>query len=208
MKSKMIQAPYLKSGDQIYILSTARKISKEELQPAIQEFESWGLKVVLGESIEAEENQLAGSDEVRLKDINKAIHDDQVKAIICARGGYGTVRIVDGIDWEQLKSHPKWICGYSDVTTIHSTANRQGIQTIHSTMPVNFSSNTSESLQTLKSALFGEEVYYSSFPFDVHRSGRMEGELVGGNLSILYSLLGSPSCIHTSGKVLFIEDLD
>lgn len=204
----MIEAPYLNSGDSVYILSTARKITQEELDFSIKTLESWGLYVILGDSIGAEDNQFAGSDEVRINDFNKAVHDPNVKAIICARGGYGTVRIVDHLDWDHLLVNPKWICGYSDVTTIHSTAHNKGIQTIHSTMPVNFKTNSEEALTTLKSALFGVEIDYSSFPYKVHRTGKMEGQLIGGNLSIIYSLLGSPSCIDTKGKILFIEDLD
>ena len=204
----MIQAPYLNSGDSVYLLSTARKITLEELTFSIKTLKYWGLNVVIGDTIGAEDNQFAGTDQVRINDFNKALHDPKIKAIVCARGGYGTVRIVDHLDWGHLLENPKWICGYSDVTTIHSTANLCGVKTIHSTMPINFETNTVESLTTLKSALFGQNIDYSSFPYKVHRRGKMEGELIGGNLSIIYSLLGSPSCVDTKRKILFIEDLD
>lgn len=205
---EMITPPHLKAGDSIYILSTARKITKEELQPAITELESWGLNVTLGKTIEAEEHQFAGNDELRAADFNSAIHDDNVKAILCGRGGYGSVRIVDEIDWNHLQQNPKWITGYSDVTTIHCHAHNKGIKTIHSTMPINFNNNSKESWSTLKSALFGEDLDILKYPHKVHRSGEVKGEIIGGNLSIIYSLLGSPSGIDTKGKILFIEDLD
>lgn len=205
---EMITPPHLKPGDSIYILSTARKISKEELQPAIHELESWGLKVILGDTIEAEDHQFAGNDSLRTDDFNKAIHNNDVKAILCARGGYGSVRIVDDIDWNYLQKNPKWIAGYSDVTTIHCHAHNKGIKTIHSTMPINFNTNSKESWITLKAALFGKNLDILSYPHKVHRPGEMKGEVIGGNLSILYSLLGSQSGVDTKGKILFIEDLD
>ena len=205
---EMITPPHLKAGDSIYILSTARKISIEELQPAIQELESWGLKVILGDTIGAEDHQFAGNDELRTADFNKAIHNQEVKAILCGRGGYGSVRIVDGIDWEYLQKTPKWIAGYSDVTTIHCHAHNKGLKSIHSTMPINHTNNSKESWSTLKAALFGEELNIANYPHKVYRSGELKGEVIGGNLSILYSLLGSKSSIDTKGKILFIEDLD
>lgn len=205
---EMITPPHLKAGDSIYILSTARKISKEELQPAIEELESWGLKVILGDSIEAENHQFAGNDALRASDFNKAIHDNNVKAILCGRGGYGSVRIVDDIDWDHLQENPKWIAGYSDVTTIHCHAHNKRVKTIHSTMPINFNTNSKESWSTLKAVLFGENLNIMNYPYKVHRKGSMKGQVIGGNLSILYSLLGSPSAMDTKGKILFIEDLD
>jgi muramoyltetrapeptide carboxypeptidase len=205
---EMITPPQLKEGDSIYILSTARKISLEELQPAIEELKSWGLKVIIGDSIEAEANQYAGNEELRVNDFNKAIRDKNVKAILCGRGGYGSVRIVDDIDWNHLTENPKWIAGYSDVTTIHSHANNMEIKTIHSTMPINYSTNSKASWTTLKSALFGESIDVLAYPHKVHRSGTFKGQIIGGNLSIIYSLLGSPSSLNTAGKILFIEDLD
>jgi muramoyltetrapeptide carboxypeptidase len=204
----MQQAPLLKFGDTIYILSTARKMTLLELQPSISIIESWGLKVMIGQTIGAEENQFAGNDQLRSDDFNHAVHHPEVKAILCARGGYGTVRIVDHLDWNALQKNLKWIIGYSDVTTIHSHANRMGLQTLHATMPVNFSTNSEESLSTLKEALFTGSVDYADIQLKHLRPGRVDGEVVGGNLSILYSLLGSPSSINTKGKILFIEDLD
>jgi|GEM_PF-28577 len=205
---EMITPPQLKEGDSVYILSTARKISKEELDPAIQELESWGLTIVLGKSIGASDDQFAGNDQLRITDFNTAIHDSKVKAIMCARGGYGSVRIVDQIDWNQFKKTPKWITGYSDVTTIHNHIHNLGIKSIHSTMPINHNNNTKESWSTLRAAFFSKALNVLDYPHTVHRKGEMKGQVIGGNLSILYSLLGSESAIDTKGKILFIEDLD
>ena len=136
------------------------------------------------------------------------IDDDSIKAILCARGGYGTVQIIDNIDFSKLKNNPKWIVGYSDVTVLHSHLHQLGITSLHATMPINFEKNTPKALESLKSALFGlgnlTEINHHHF----NRFGKVEGEIVGGNLSILYSLLGSDSDINTDGKILFIEDLD
>lgn len=202
----MIQIPNLKQGDSVYILSTARKISKEELDPAIKVLTAWGLNVILGKTIGAENHQMAGTDELKIADFNEAISNTTVKAILCARGGYGTVRIIDQIDWKAFSKTPKWVIGYSDVTTLHGHLNRLGYPSIHATMPINFKTNTSEALDSLKQTLFKGGVQYKAG--EVHRTGQAEGQLIGGNLSILYSLLGSPSSVNTDGKILFMEDLD
>lgn len=204
----MIIPQKLKIGDKIAIVSTARKITFEELKPAINLLESWGLNVVLGPNLFSQDNQFSGSVKQRVDDLQQMINDNSIKAILCARGGYGTVQIIDKINFSSLKKNPKWIIGYSDVTVLHSHLNRLGFASLHASMPVNFNNNTSESLETLKESLFG---FQSIIKFDSHnfnRCGKVEGEIVGGNLSILYSLLGSNSDINTDGKILFIEDLD
>src|ERR1700758_2513974 len=204
----MIGIPYLKRNDKIAIVATARKITKEDLLFAIELIKSWGLQPVLGKNIYAAENQFAGSDLQRTEDLQRAINDETIKAIIIARGGYGTVRIIDAIDFTKLKTSPKWIIGYSDVTVLHSHIHRHiNIPTLHATMPINFSKNK-EAIDTLRKCLFGETI---SYEFDAHalnRMGEKNGILVGGNLSLLYALSGTPSDIDTKGKILFIEDLD
>jgi muramoyltetrapeptide carboxypeptidase len=207
----MITPPYLKQGDSIGIVATARKISPAELEPAIKKFREWGLKVVLGTNIYEIYNQYAGSDEQRTTGLQQMLNDDTIKAIAIARGGYGTLRIVDRIDYSSFVKHPKWIIGYSDVTALHSHIHHQfGIETMHASMPLNFPPDEKDNnaLVSLKKALFGENVFYeiSSSPFN--KCGDAEGILIGGNLSLLYALTGSPSDINTSGKILFIEDLD
>ncbi len=206
----MITPAYLKKNDKIAIISTGRKISKQEIQPAITKFEQWGLKVILGKNLFKEFNQFAGNDAQRADDLQEMLDDISIKAIICARGGYGTVRIIDKINFSIFCKHTKWIVGYSDITVLHSHIHGNfGIETLHSTMPVNFiKNNSSNSLETMRKALFGEKISYSLNPSTLSRKGNAQAILVGGNLSVLYSLTGSKSDINTDGKILFIEDLD
>jgi muramoyltetrapeptide carboxypeptidase len=207
----MITPQYLKKGDKIAIVSPARKISPAEVETAINHFKSWGLEVVLGDHLFASYNQFAGSDEQRLYDFQQMLDDGSVRAIICSRGGYGTVRIIDGLDFNRFIESPKWIVGYSDVTVLHSHIHRHfGVETLHAIMPVNFKDKCdgTPSLDSLKKALFGKELVYQ-FPAEQYfRKGTCKGPLVGGNLSILYSLSKTASDIDTNGKVLFLEDLD
>ena len=204
----MIIPKKLEAGDKIGVISTARKITIEELIPAIKTLESWGLKVVLGVNLFKEEDQFSGTVEQRTADLQSMIDDNSIKAILCARGGYGTVQIIDSIDFTNLKINSKWIIGYSDVTVLHSHLNNLGIASLHATMPINFETNTKESLDSLKATLFGNKNYIECGVNFFNRIGKVEAETVGGNLSILYSLLGSVSDIDTDGKILFIEDLD
>ena len=199
----------LKTGDKVSIISTARKISLEEVQPAINLLTDWGLEVVLGENLFAEDHQFAGTKAQRLADVQQALNNDEIKAIFCARGGYGTVQLIDEIDFSYFTKQPKWIVGYSDVTVLHNHINQNfGIATLHATMPINFSTNTPQALQSLKDALFGDTLGYQCAFNSYNRLGEAKGELVGGNLSILYSLTGTVSQINTQGKILFMEDLD
>ena len=207
-KQSIIRPSALQKGDQIGIISTARKISKEELRFAKNTIEEWGLKVVFGKNLFQEYNQFAGTDLQRSADLQQMIDNSDIKAIICARGGYGTVRILDLIDFSDFQANPKWIAGYSDVTALHSTLHNLNITSLHSTMPVNFSDNTKTSLESLKQTLFGNLISYNFPRHNLNRIGHTKGKVVGGNLSIIYSLLGSNADINTEGKILFLEDLD
>ena len=204
----MIIPPKLKIGDTIGIVSTARKISLAELKPALNIIESWGLQIKLGANLFEEDNQFSGTILQRTSDLQTMIDDDSIKAILCARGGYGTVQIIDQIDFSKLIKNPKWILGYSDVTVLHSHLNTLGVATMHAAMPINFLTNTKQALESLKSTLFGNTKILEFDTHPLNKLGISEGEVVGGNLSILYSLLGSNSDINTDGKILFIEDLD
>jgi len=204
----MIIPEKLKIGDKIGIISTARKITIEELNPAIKTIESWGLKVVLGANLFQEDDQFSGTVDQRTNDLQIMIDDNSIKAILCARGGYGTVQIIDAINFTNLKKNSKWIVGYSDATVLHSHLNNLGMASLHATMPINFEGNTNESLWSLKNALFGNLNNVECKAHPLNKFGKIEGDVVGGNLSILYSLLGSSSDIDTIGKILFIEDLD
>ena len=156
----MIQPNYLEKNDTVAIVSTARKIALEEIKPAIQLLESWGLNVAVGETIGFEENQFAGNDEERTADFQKMLDNPQIKAIWCARGGYGTVRIIDKLDFTTFKKHPKWLIGYSDITVLHNHIHNFGIETLHATMPLNVLKNTEQAITTLKKSIFAR--LYSS----------------------------------------------
>lgn len=206
-----ITPQYLKQGDKIAIAATARKVSREEMQPAIDIFSSWGLTVVFSDELYDAENQFAGNDETRTKSFQKSLDDKTVKAIFCARGGYGTVRIIDHLDFTSFTSNPKWIVGYSDITVLHSHINKNlNIQTLHATMPINMQlhNGDEESISSLKKMLFGENISYQIPAHTFNKAGEAKAQIIGGNLSVLYSLLGSNSDIDTTGKILFLEDLD
>jgi muramoyltetrapeptide carboxypeptidase len=207
----MIIPPYLQKGDTIGIVSTARKVTPEEISPAVDMFKEWGLNVVFGENLFNEYHQFAGTDEQRLLDFQKMLDEPKVKAIILARGGYGTVRIIDKIDFSLFAKTPKWILGYSDATVLHSHISKYfEIATMHCPMAFNFNANsaTIEAIQSIRKSLFGENLVYDFEPHFLNRNGISEGILTGGNLSIIYSLTGTSSQIDTRGKILFLEDLD
>ncbi len=200
--------PYLKKGDTVAIVCTARKFFPEDAKPAIDLLESWGLKVKLGKTIGLDSCQLGGTDTERAADFQEQLDNDNIKAIWCARGGYGTVRIIDLIDFTKFKKHPKWVMGFSDVTVLHSHINTFDVATLHSIMPFTVPKAPEEVKQTFKNALFGIKNSYVIPSKSYDKKGKAKGELVGGNLSIIYSLLGSKSSIDTKDKILFIEDLD
>jgi muramoyltetrapeptide carboxypeptidase len=199
--------PYLQKGDTIGIAAPARKISKEELQPALDCLQHWGLKIRLGKNLFGSCDQYSGTDAERAADMQDLIGDPEVKAILCARGGYGTLRIIDRLDFAGFIKHPKWIVGYSDVTVLHSHLHILGTETLHATMPIKFSANQG-SVESLRKALFGETLAYNWESGHNGREGIASGILVGGNLSLLTALNGSPCDLNTRGKILFLEDLD
>ncbi|MFA6950041.1 MAG: LD-carboxypeptidase [Lentimicrobiaceae bacterium] len=208
----MTTPPFLKSGDTIAIVAPARKVTPLEIQPAVSTFESWGLHVLIPDNLFASDNQYAGTDSQRTSDLQSLLDNDDVKAICCARGGYGTVRCIDNLNFDKFNDSPKWIIGYSDITVLHShIAKNSGVETIHATMPINFSTHDSESnasIEALRKCLFGTAPQYTVPGSPFNRPGTAHGELIGGNLSILYSLTATDSDIDTTGKVLFIEDID
>ena len=204
---KMISPPNLQKGDSIAIVATARKNIDDNLKPAIEWLKNWGLNVKIGTTIGLDLNQLAGTDVQRAADFQAQLDNPNIKAIWCVRGGYGTVRMLDLLDFTAFIKNPKWIVGFSDVTVLHNHLNTMGFKSIHGIMPIS-SKSTKLAKETLRIALFGEPLSYKIAPHPMNRFGKGTGELVGGNLSILYSVLGSKSAINCDNKILFIEDLD
>lgn len=202
-----INPPYLKKGDKIAITCPAKKLPKP-MDDAVKLLESWGLEVVLGETVELSFHQFAGDDEQRARDMQCFIDDDSIKAIIAARGGYGTIRMIDKVDFGNFARHPKWLVGFSDITILHTHLfSNYNTQTIHGQMPVNIPDASSKSLETLRKALFGEEFSYEFTSLDNNQGGEAQGVLIGGNLSLLMAVSGSVSDMDYSGKILFIEDV-
>lgn len=199
--------PALKKGDTVIIAATARKTTKEQIDPAIKILEEWGLKVVLAPNLFKEKDQFAGSDEERAEGFQWALDDRASKAIILACGGYGTVRLIDKIKFKNFLKSPKWIAGYSDATVIQNHLVNLKVATIHSTMAFQFTKNA-EATESLRKVLFGEKVDHKAEANVLNRNGKAEAIVVGGNLSLLYALSGSKSSVDTKGKILFIEDLD
>jgi muramoyltetrapeptide carboxypeptidase len=206
MVKNMIKPPFLKAGDKIGITCPAKTL-RRPIDDAIQLLASWGLKVVLGETVHAVFHQFSGTDELRASDMQRFIDDPDIKAIIAARGGYGCVRIVDAIDFTPLFTQPKWIVGFSDITVFHCHLNKMGIQSIHGQMPSTIPDSSANGLESLRKTLFGEEIHYPVSTHPLTIKGKMNGELIGGNLSILVSVLGSASDPDYDGKILFIEDV-
>ncbi|PSR05592.1 MAG: LD-carboxypeptidase [Bacteroidetes bacterium SW_10_40_5] len=207
----MIIPPFLKAGHQVGIISTARHIPDEKVQPAVAYLNKHGLKVQIGRSIGARENQFAGSDEIRRHDLQQMLDDPEVKAILCAKGGYGTVRIIDQINFEAFLNNPKWLAGYSDVTILHAHLNNHmATATIHSCMAGEIDEKGADAtaLKSLMNGLFGylENLTFEGHPYN--QNGHAKGVLMGGNLSIIYNLIGSNSDFKPEGKILFLEEVD
>lgn len=205
----MIIPKYLKHGDKIGLLSPASKVDPEVVLPAIKLLEEMGFEVVTGDHLFAQHHQFAGTDQERSADLQKMLDQREIKAIICSRGGYGTVRTIQKIDWSKFQKNPKWLIGFSDVTVLHAHLNRLRFASVHGVMPRYFLNNNlpSFSFETLLKAITGELLEYPITPSPFNKKGTAKGELIGGNLSILYSLRGTPYDIDTTDKILFIEDL-
>lgn len=207
----MKNPPYLKSGSVIRIVSPAGKTDEKYVLPAVQWLRNQEYMVELGKYVFARHFQFAGTDEQRLEDLQDALDDPSVDAILCSRGGYGTVRIINQLDFSKFKKHPKWLVGFSDITILHSCLNGLGFATIHGVMPRHFfeeSGKASENLESLMQLLTGEKIRYSFSNSESNRPGKISGELVGGNLSIISSLQGTKYELDTKGKILFLEDID
>jgi len=202
-----IAPPYLKKGDKVAITCPAKKLPNP-MADAINLLQSWGLEVVLGETLNLSFHQFAGDDEQRAEDLQRLIDDDSIKAIIAARGGYGTIRMIDKVDFSSITQNPKWVVGFSDITMLHTHLyNNFNLQTIHGQMPVNIPDASAKSLESLRKALFGEEIAYEFNSHALNRSGNAEGVLIGGNLSLLAAVAGSVSDPNYNNKILFIEDV-
>lgn len=204
---RYISPAYLQQGDTVAITCPAKKLPRD-IEDAVNLLKSWGLNVILGETVHASWHQFAGSDDLRTSDFQRFLNDSSIKAIFAARGGYGTIRIIDRLDFSSFRNHPKWIIGFSDITILHShIQSLYKTETIHGQMPLTIREGSEISLETLRMALFNEEINYHYNSQDPNRSGEAEGLLIGGNLSLLVMMTGSVSEQDFSGKILFLEDV-
>lgn len=209
MKSKKIQPPFLKKGDEVAIISPSFCIDENLMTEAVDFLENWGLKVYIGKNASKRNGPFAGTDTERLSDFQEVTDNPSIRAVFCSRGGYGLLRIIDKIDFSSLKKQPKWYCGFSDITILHMWLSEVcGVMSIHGEMPLNFNNRekTSDSLSSLKKMLFGETVTHE-WEGSTFRTSDFSAELTGGNLSLLFSLKGTKADPDTKGKILFIEDV-
>jgi muramoyltetrapeptide carboxypeptidase len=202
--------PYLQKGDSIGIICPAGYMAIEKVQTCINILQEWGYQVKVGKTVGSDSpNYFSGTDEERLGDFQQMLDDDEMKAVLCARGGYGMGRIIDKIDFSKFKKQPKWIVGYSDITVLHSHLySNYYISSLHSPMAGAFNDEgyKNEYILSLKNALEGKKLKYSCPVHEFNRKGEAIGELVGGNLALLAHLVGTDSDIKTKGRILFIED--
>jgi muramoyltetrapeptide carboxypeptidase len=192
----------------IHITAPAKVIDKACIDFAVDFFEKNGFEVSLAKHVLGQHNYFSGTDAERLADFQAALDDDSLDFILCARGGYGSVRIIDDLDFTKFVKRPKLIIGFSDITVFHNHIHTHfNLPTLHASVPLNFQSNSAEALQSLVNVLNGKENKYEITPSKYNRAGEAKAVVVGGNLSILYSLIGTNSDLTTDGKILFIEDI-
>ena len=199
---------FLKQNDKVAIIATAKNFDKKELAASITLLRSWGLAVVEGKNLYKKYNQFAGNDQERETDLQEMLDNPEIKAIFCARGGYGTARIIDNIVYKKFLKNPKWIIGFSDVTVLHAALQKLKMQSIHGIMPLLFGTKEYEaSVQKLKEVLFGKKLFYTIASNPLNKTGNSSGILTGGNLSIINSLIGTDCEVKTKNKILLLEDV-
>lgn len=208
----LIQPQYLKVGDTVAIVAPSGILKNKtgEVHEAKELLKSWGLNVVVGKHVFSQDNHFAGTDAERYEDFQNAMDDHTISAIWCARGGYGTVRILDKLNFSKFREHPKWLIGYSDITALHNQFQNEGFESIHALMCTSLTKDLEdipETISTFKKAIFGEALNYTLKGTDYNRVGTITAPLVGGNLTILHTMLGSKSSIDTTGRILFIEEI-
>jgi muramoyltetrapeptide carboxypeptidase len=205
----MIVPPNLKTGDNIAIIAPAGKIDAHIILAAEKLLNTKGFNVKKGNFFSKANSYFSGTDDEPLQDLQWALNDKDVKAIFCARGGYGTIKLLESLNFDEFKKNPKWLIGFSDITVLHNILNIEGFCSIHGTMPVKFKNDkVDKSLDSVLKIITGESIEYLITPHQYNNMGNATAEIVGGNLSIIYSLRGTKYDIDTKGKILFIEDID
>jgi len=204
----MIIPPFLKPKDKVGILAPAGRVAPHDLSHGVNIINSWGLEVIEGEFLHHSHHRFAGNDQQRLEDVQEMFDNPDIKAVFCARGGYGTSRILDKIHFSSLQQNPKWIIGFSDITTFLCQADHQNVASVHGIMPALFGQKASQgSMDMLRNFLFGEPLVYNLLSHPLNKKGTAETELIGGNLSLLAHLSGTSTQANTKGKILFLEEI-
>ena len=204
----MKQIPYLHQGSKIAIAAPARMVTPEEMQFAINWLKEKGFVPVYDDRLFAQHYIFAGDDDFRAAVFQQYLDDEDIEAIWLARGGYGSIRIIDKLDFTKFLQHPKWVVGFSDGTVLHGKLSRLGVPSLHAAMPFYFENKTQEAKHALFDALLGKPLKYEFSSHPLNRPGVMQGEIVGGNLSVLYGMIGSDTFPNLEGKILFIEEVD
>lgn len=207
--------PYLRPGDLIGITCPAGYISRMEIMPAVQLMQQWGFRIRVGKTVDARDHSFGGTDQLRCADLQAMLDDPDIKAIMCARGGYGAARIVDGLDFTKFQRKPKWVIGFSDITVLHCHISRHySIATLHSKMCNSFPDDfrkaepiVQDTIESIRQALTGQRMHYSADADTNNRHGTASGVLTGGNLSMIQSVMATDSEIDTQGKILFLEEV-
>lgn len=206
----MIRPPYLRAGDRVGVLALASQVSYDALYEGLRVLrEDWQLQVVEGATLHTGYHQFSGTDDERRSDFQRMLDDPGMKAIFSARGGYGSSKIIDGLNFSHFKKAPKWVVGFSDITALHCHLHRIGVESLHATMPKLFGQEGGgQAVETLRKALWGEPLRYETAAHPLNRTGTASGQVAGGNICLLAHLLGSRSALDTRGKLLFIEDVE
>ena len=203
----MYRPPYLKTGDKVALVSPAGSIDISYIHNAVHILRDWGLKPVVGMHADKQYGYFAGTDEQRQHDMQWALDNEEIRAIFCTRGGYGSMRIVEQLDYSTFQGSPKWLVGFSDITVFHAKLNTLGIESLHAPMPKSFSKTTEEALQQTRSFLFGQLSSYHLPPHPFNREGLIQAELIGGNLTLLHCMRSTTLECKRQSPVLFIEDV-
>ena len=205
----MIQPPNIKQGDTIGLVCPAGSIPLEKVQNCIQTLEKWGYEVKLGKTVGAKKDAFSATDGERALDLQTMLDDDNIKAIVCARGGYGMSRIVNELDFTKFNAHPKWVIGFSDITVLHAALQKQNCMSIHGPMAAAFNKGEvgEKYIQSLKNTMEGNATHYQAAAHVFNKWGTVQAPIIGGNLCMIAHLIGSKNAMETSGKIVFIEDV-
>jgi muramoyltetrapeptide carboxypeptidase len=203
----MIAPPFLTAGDTVYLTAPAKAIEESTVYAAKETIESWGLSVEIAEHCLGRYHYFSGTDQERLADFQKGLDAPDFAAILCARGGYGCVRLIEHLSWDRFRQRPKWVIGFSDVTLLHQKIQQEGFQSIHGIMPLGFTTGSESALSSLKNALFGKPFAVTGPKHPLNQLGECSGVLIGGNMTLVYSQLGTPLCCDFRDKILFLEDV-